>query len=199
MKKIIILVIFFLAAGIQIMLTPRSVSLGPGVMVFEEPVQQMIEDPVPFEVDDYTFTPKADFSVTAKVLHRKRYYLDEGAKLSPIDLALGWGNMSDEAVLGELNISQGDRFFLWNCQTLPIPVDEIIRSAANMHMIPANPEVKKAILSARKGEIVEFSGQLVYIMRDDGWHWKSSLTRNDSGGGACEVVWVEEFSVLPAE
>ena len=24
----------------------------------------------------------------------------------------------------------------------------------------------------------------------DGWRWRSSLTRDDSGGGACELVYV---------
>ena len=30
----------------------------------------------------------------------------------------------------------------------------------------------------------------------DGWHWVSSLTREDVRGSACEVIWVEAFSVV---
>jgi hypothetical protein len=25
----------------------------------------------------------------------------------------------------------------------------------------------------------------------DGWKWRSSLTRDDTGDGACELMWVE--------
>ena len=27
----------------------------------------------------------------------------------------------------------------------------------------------------------------------DGWRWRSSLTREDTGAGACELVWVERI------
>jgi hypothetical protein len=29
----------------------------------------------------------------------------------------------------------------------------------------------------------------------DGWRWRSSLTREDVGNGACELVWVERIEV----
>jgi hypothetical protein len=29
----------------------------------------------------------------------------------------------------------------------------------------------------------------------DGWRWRSSLTREDTGAGACELVWVERIAV----
>jgi hypothetical protein len=30
----------------------------------------------------------------------------------------------------------------------------------------------------------------VQVNTPDGWRWRSSLTREDTGGGACEVVYV---------
>lgn len=46
------------------------------------------------------------------------------------------------------------------------------------------------------GHIVRFHGYLIEARRDDGWHWRSSLTRNDTGNGACELIWVEDLEVL---
>ena len=43
----------------------------------------------------------------------------------------------------------------------------------------------------RVGEIVELRGRLVEASRADGWHWRSSLSRDDSGAGACELMLVE--------
>jgi len=38
-------------------------------------------------------------------------------------------------------------------------------------------------------------GYLISIRGEDGWHWRSSLSRTDSGDGACEVVWVDSLAI----
>ena len=49
--------------------------------------------------------------------------------------------------------------------------------------------------SVRSVEVVKLSGYLVQVNASDGWHWKSSLIREDTGNGACEVVYVKELVV----
>ena len=75
----------------------------------------------------------------------------------------------------------------------PIPTDEIVRSSANMHLIPASDAVRTALARVRTGQIVRFEGELIEATEPSGWRWRSSLTREDSGAGACEVVWVESL------
>ena len=41
-----------------------------------------------------------------------------------------------------------------------------------------------------EGDRVRVDGWLVQLDRPGGWRWRSSLTREDSGGGACELVYV---------
>jgi hypothetical protein len=36
---------------------------------------------------------------------------------------------------------------------------------------------------------------LVEVRNNKGWFWRSSLTRSDSGNGACEVVFVEAAEI----
>ena len=72
----------------------------------------------------------------------------------------------------------------------PIPLDEIVRSSANMHMIPADEAVAAALRQVGKDDRVRIDGWLVEVQADDGWRWRSSLTRDDQGQGACEVVYV---------
>jgi hypothetical protein len=43
-------------------------------------------------------------------------------------------------------------------------------------------------------DLVELEGYLVYV-KGDNFTWNSSLTRNDTGDGACEVLYVEKISV----
>lgn len=173
-----------------------SVTYGPGVKAPDEPVQQDIPSSDSFHYDDYTITPFAAFEITAKVLSRKNYSFGRESDLSPVDLALGWGRMSDESVLAEIEISQSGRFYRWQVQSFPIPRREIETHSANMHLIPANDRVKEQLSDVRQGDIVSISGHLVNVeATDDNWHWKSSKTRNDTGSGACELIWVESLNI----
>ena len=173
-----------------------SVSLGPGVMVENPPVQEEPVEPEPFKLDQYTITPLASFDIKAKVLARKNYILGRPAELSPVDLTLGWQNMSDESVLADIRITQSNRWYHWRVDDFPIPRREIETQSANMHLIPANAEIESLIDQARQGDIIELSGNLVRVDADDGWHWVSSLSRSDTGNHACELIWVDKFRVV---
>ena len=73
---------------------------------------------------------------------------------------------------------------------------EIETNSANMHLIPSNPAIEDAIDGIRQGELIRLSGQLVRVDAEDGWHWVSSLSRDDTGNGACELIWVENLELL---
>ncbi|MBD9575479.1 hypothetical protein IB260_09185 [Pseudomonas sp. PDM23] len=146
-----------------------------------------------FRVERYSIYPLQDFSIEARVLGREDYRLGREAELSPTDLALGWGPMDDPQVLADIRISQGNRWFYWHADKLPIPRRELETHAANMHMIPANDDVARALAQVSAGEHVRLSGKLVRVEGDDGWRWVSSLTREDTGAGACELIWLESL------
>jgi hypothetical protein len=150
----------------------------------------------PFRLDNATVTPLAGFSLQARVLSREDYSLGDETKYSPTDLALGWGPMANPSVSDRLGISQDNRWYhyQWGPEGPPIAPDQIVRSSANMHMIPSNPGVADSLARVRSGDTVRLDGWLVEIDRDDGWHWRSSTTREDSGDGACEVVYVCSIS-----
>ncbi len=168
----------------------------PGAVVSSVPVQKSVFNPKPFPFKKYTIHPFAEFEIKALVLSSQRYFWERGAELVPVDLALGWGPMSDGDVLKDLTISQGNRWYMYHYQKPPIPISEIVSHSANMHLIPSTEEVAKEIGRAHKGSVVEFKGYLVNVKAEDGFYWNSSQTRTDSGGGSCELVWVEEFKIL---
>ena len=102
--------------------------------------------------------------------------------------------MANPAVADKVSISQSNRFYYWHVDQFPIPRREIEINSANMHMVPANAEVERTLQSIRPGQHVTFSGYLIEARAPDGWHWKSSLTREDTGAGSCELVWVEKIA-----
>ena len=77
----------------------------------------------------------------------------------------------------------------------PVPRRVIETHSANMHMIPANGEIARRLKSIRAGNMVHLRGFLVEVTAQEGWRWKSSLTRDDTGGGACELILVEALHV----
>jgi hypothetical protein len=166
-----------------------------GVMAPDEPVQRGIYTSAVHEQNGYRITPLATFDIRARVILSERYRWGREADLSPVDLVLGWGAMSDSAVLKQLNFSQGGRSYRWWAKTLPIPREVIEAHSANMHMIPADRTIERQLKSIRAGNMIHLKGYLVEVTTKEGWRWKSSLTRNDTGGGACELIWVESLDV----
>jgi hypothetical protein len=155
-----------------------------------------LQSPVPQEFREIrlapaTLQPLAGFSIEARVLSREDYSFGRESDLSPTDLALGWGRMREDTVVDALDIDQSNRWYhyRWRGEP-PIPVREIVGSSANMHMIPADDAIAKDLARVRAGDTVRIEGWLVQANAPDGWRWRSSLTREDSGGGACEVVYV---------
>ncbi len=177
----------------------RPIARTPGVLIAEAPEQIDLPGNTPaFRFQDFSLRPLARYRIAGRVLASSRYRFDAGAALAPYDLGLGWDRMSDSAVIDQLNLRQSGRFLLWHWSELPpLPEAEIEASASNTHLIPANSVIAGKIAALRVGELAELTGSLVEANRDDGWHWRSSLTRKDSGGGACELMWVESVRVLP--
>ena len=168
----------------------------PGQIAPDEPRQRNIANGTPFRRGDFVLTPRAEFSAEARVLGKENYYVDAGAKLIPVDFAMGWGSMSDTALIDRLRISQSGRFYFWGYSgEAPAPHQEIIRSSANMHLIPSDAAVKKVLSTARVGDVVAIEGDLVDAKSDGGWSMTTSLTREDSGAGACEIVYVRRASI----
>jgi hypothetical protein len=175
-----------------------EVSLGPGIMAPEAPYQKDLAKAQTFRFKDMDIQPMAEFHVKAKVLSAKDYgFFDSMSELSPIDLGLGWGRMSDEKIVSQIDFRQSGRWMFWNAREVwPIPIEETEDSSSNMHMIPAEDYLADAMKSVRVGDIVEFTGYLVRVRGDRGEQWNSSLSREDKGNGACEIVFVSSFANL---
>ena len=173
----------------------RPVPRAPGAVAAAVP-QQGDARAGEFPFKGYTLQPLQDFQIEARVLASETYRSDREADLSPVDLALGWGPMSDSAVLDKVRISQSSRFYYWHVDEFPIPREDIERSSANMHMIPASDDIGHRLKAVRPGQKVRIDGWLVEARGSDGWRWRSSLTRNDTGAGACEIIFVRDLQVL---
>jgi len=189
-----ILAIALCCVGVVGLLSGRPIDRPEGVLVDREPVQTPTRA-APFSFGEYQITPRANYDIEARVLSVEPYKMDGGAKLSPIDFAVGWGPMSDSAVLDHFRITQSARFFTIYPDETAIDLRTALLGSANMHLIPATGRVRDQLEDVRPGNIVRMRGYLVSIDGPDGYVWNTSLTREDTGAGACELFYVENVEI----
>lgn len=158
-----------------------------------EPVQgPIIESPASWPHEGAILTEVATWELEAVVLHKEWYRLDHFASVVPLDLALGWGPMSDPDVLGDLRVSQRNRWYwvYWS-NDMAHSEETLMASSSNVHILPATPDVLRTLRSFGQGDNVYLRGRLVDVSLDGG-EMRTSRSREDRGGGACEVFFVEE-------
>jgi hypothetical protein len=170
----------------------RPIHPADGPTAPSEPLQTEMAAAPTFAHGRWRLTARARYEITARILSREDYRFDLLSDLVPEDLALGWGPMSDNRVLNAFEITQSARFYSWRpIKELPIPRQDVIEHSANTHVIPADSSIRLQLARLRVGQVVHLAGLLVDGVRDDGAYIHTSLTRSDSGAGACEVMLVE--------
>lgn len=164
----------------------------PGVLIHESPRQTKTSTADSWSVGEYIISPLADYEIDARILLRKRYWIGRESTISPLDLALAWGPMSDSRNVEKVTFYHSHRYYHYRIRDPELALSTVAQYSANVHLIPANKDVYTDLLQIRPGEFVSIKGKLVDVRSVDGFYWRSSLTRSDTGMGACELLWVEE-------
>lgn len=178
--------IAFIAVGLAILWWSLSSPDTEGVVLADGSLQY----------SGYEFVGKEAFTLEGRVLSREDYLMGREADLSPVDLAMGWGRMTEDAVLEHLDISQRNRWYFWDARELPIPRAEIQSSSANVHIVPANEMVAMELERVSVHDRLRLTGHLVDISAADGWRWRSSRSRTDTGNGSCELLLLQRIDWL---
>jgi hypothetical protein len=180
--------------GVVGMLSGRPIDRPAGVLVDRMPLQRPTSAPS-FAFGEFEITPRATYDIEARVLSVEPYSLDGGAELSPLDFAVGWGPMSDSAVLEHFRVTQGARFFTIYPDEAAIDLRAALLGSANMHLIASTGRVLDQLHDVRPGNVVRLRGYLVSVAGPNGYTWNTSLTREDTGAGACELFYVESVEM----
>lgn len=196
MKKFLILTVLIVSVLVFVFYPEKTITYPAGITAPDQPDQINITESNVWSKDGFNFKALAEYKLKARVLSRNNFSTGKESEISPFDLALGWGSMSDQKIIDEIDISQSNRWYHWNAEVLPIPSREISLNSANVHIIPKDEIVEEKFDNVYKGSLIEMKGFLVEITTTDGWRWKSSMKRDDTGGGSCELFWVEELTVL---
>ncbi len=144
----------------------------------------------------WRMSPQATYLIAARVLHSQSYS-DWQAHFVPLDVALGWGKVSDPAVDKWIEWWQADRWYFYQRpRNAPLSQSYIREHSANVHVIPATQDIADALLQLKTNDMVVMEGLLVDVEggvagRTQRYH--TSLTRSDEGDSSCEILYVERL------
>jgi hypothetical protein len=175
-----------------------------------EPAQSAAYLP-PFEASvggiTYTLQPRAQYEVWGLVVSQHDtsswwnwIHAAWNDHLNVMDLCVVFAENVDEGAYQGLHYTSGqfqcfvqtgsDR--LWRAFSM--------RALANNHLLSDDPALTRRLRSVRVGDQVRMAGYLVEYSHQVGGGFKrgTSLTRDDTGNGACETLYVQDFEVLRA-
>ena len=196
MKKGLITLSILIVVLVYFFYPEKVVTYPAGITAPDQPVQMNIAEQKEWDMNDFHFKALAEYQIKARVLSRNNFSVGKESEISPLDLVLGWGPMSDQELIDNIDISQRNRWYHWQSDNLPIPTRQISLNSANVHIIPKDEIIEENFDDVYKGSLIEMKGYLVEVAKDDGWRWKSSTKRDDTGGGSCELFWVEDLVIL---
>lgn len=122
--------------------------------------------------------------------------------LNVVDLCVVWGDNIQQDAYRAMSYSH-DQWTCWYQTSSSEAMAAFDTSAiSNNHLITDNPAIVAALRSARVGDQVHVQGYLAdyttFKRGSSALQRVSSTVRQDSGAGACEVVYVETFEILKA-
>lgn len=141
---------------------------------------------------------KATYTIDGQLVSKKHYLHGFMNDLAPYDFALVWGDMP--LYLKQMTFRQTSRFCLFNMKkNATIDPQYVQFHMSNNHLIPATKNIKKAMQKARKGELIRIEGHLVDVEASRNGRmiaaWGSSVSREDIGNGACELIYVTRLRI----
>lgn len=176
--------------------------------ILGDPIQTPT-DREPFSItankQHYSLTPKFDYDLTGVVVT-----YNDASGLADIwhydiwkdfinvrDLCVIWGENVNSGIYKNISFTSDS----WTCWAAwqDSNITNVFKGTAlsNNHLLTDNQRVKQRLLQAEKGDVVHFKGVLTDYQNDDNGATRgTSTTRTDTGNGACETVYIDEFNIV---
>ncbi len=183
---------------------PERASLDPALLA--EPIQTPTTVP-PFSVRqegvEYTLTPRYDYTLHGLVVSEhdtdslfNYYHTRWGDHLNVKDLCVVWGSNVATGVYSRVSYSSGS----WTCyyKTSDREAWRMFNNAAisNNHVLTNDPRIAEALRDTKVGDQIKMQGVLAEYSHAGGFHRGTSVSRTDTGNGACETIFLMEYEVL---
>ena len=181
---------------------PRDVEYVPEID--NEPVQRATRQP-PFGVDyngiEYLVEPEYEYDITGMVVSYRHHDEDYSRMhrmaqdhLNMLDVCVIWGD-NTRAMLHKIDFWNG--LFTCNAQTRDRAAWETfdMQQLSNNHLLSGDEYIRDRVRDVRIGDQIRVRGYLASYTGPVGKRG-TSTTRTDTGDGACETVFIEQFEIV---
>ena len=182
----------------------------PGTLVFHpglehDPKQRALTKApltVPYAGIDYRVEPLYDYELYGLVVSYRMHDGEDSMhrwsndRLNMADLCVVWSDTAFSEHLTKLDFWNG--IFTCNVQTR----DSVawahfdMNQLSNNHLISDDPFIRERVDDVRIGDQIRVKGWLARYGAVGGELRGTSTTREDTGNGACETIYVNEFEIV---
>lgn len=196
-RKKIIVIIGILLCILAVKVTYFKEYSGPAAI--SDPIQSEFMEKhithIDLEGNHIPVTLIAPYEGSFGVKGVKKYTTDGASVVSPRDFILAWGELLNEDVDREIKYSQSNRWYYYTYSGESIVTGDYISThSANTHIIPADSQILSTVKKVKNNDYITLEGYLAIVHFDTG-DWGSSISREDTGDGACEIFYVTDIII----
>lgn len=152
----------------------------------------------------YRVEPEYAYDITGMIVsyrhhdNNSRMHALANDHLNMLDVCVIWGDNTANERLHKIDFWNG--IFTCNVKTR----DQLAWDAFNMdqlsnnHLISDDEFVRRQVRKIRIGDQIRVRGYLASYSSGGGYKRGTSTTRTDTGDGACETIYVEDFEIVEA-
>lgn len=176
--------------------------------LFNEPVQRP-DQTAPFQVVShqitYTISPLFSYDLSGLVVSKHNadswwdyIHRESNDHINVTDLCVIWGNNARNGAYQEFTFF--NQQFTCNIETRSEAAYAAFDQTAvsNNHLLTVDKRLARLMRNVRVGDQVHFRGYLAVYSHHQGFAFRrgTSTVRTDTGNGACETVYVEDFEII---
>lgn len=179
--------------------------------LYKEPVQRDLNMNT-FQIEKgefiYTINPKYSYELYGLIVadYNSDSWFDLTHKADPLnteDICVIWGDNIKIGIYKDMKFSHGEFTCYWkfNKKIDPSQYSDFKQNQiSNNHLLPKDNAISEKIKKAKIGDQIYFKGYLVdynvHLLSGSNQTRNTSITRDDTGNGACEVVYVTDFQII---
>ncbi|MGB5332340.1 MAG: hypothetical protein WBM80_04710 [Woeseiaceae bacterium] len=182
---------------------PRNIEFLPEVL--GEP-QQTATRTRPFDATfndvDYLVEPEYEYDLVGMVVSYRhhdgnsRMHFLANDHLNMLDVCVVWGDSATSKLLHKIDFWNG----IFTCNVFThdsaawdaFSMDQL----SNNHLISDDENIRKQVKGIAIGDQIRVRGYLASYSSEKGGKRGTSTTRTDTGNGACETLFVEQFQII---
>lgn len=183
---------------------PHNIDYIPQML--NEPAQTSTETK-PFDVNyngvDYRVFPEYEYDLYGTIVSFRhhdgdRIHMLANDHLNMLDVCVIWGNNTSNRLLHKIDFWNG--IFTCNVKTSDQEAWDSfdMYQLSNNHLISDDDFLRDQVRGIQIGDQIRVRGYLASYSSDKGGLRGTSTTRLDTGNGACETVYVQNFDIIQA-